>query len=139
MAFQTQDQAEEVMSEINMTPLVDVMLVLLIIFMVTAPLMRQAVNIDLPKANSQPLGPKPGMVRLNVSAQGAYDLDGLNVSATELESRLHEMAVREPQPQLLIQGDRMARYEGIAQVLAATHRAGLKKVGFVMEKIKETP
>ena len=77
MAFQTQEQTEDLMSEINMTPLVDVMLVLLIIFMVTVPLMRQAVQVELPRANSQPLDRQQHVARLSVSAQGGYDLEGL--------------------------------------------------------------
>ncbi len=139
MAFQTQDQSEELMSEINMTPLVDVMLVLLIIFMVTVPLMRQSVLVELPRANSQAIDPKPLTLRLSVSAQGGYDLDGLRLSASELEAQLVRIAARDPQTRLLIEGDRMARYESVAQALAAAHRSGLKQVGFVTEKIKETP
>ena len=87
MAFQTQDQSEELMSEINMTTLVDVMLVLLIIFMVTVPLMRQSVLVELPRANTQAIDPKPLTLRLSVSAQGGYDLDGLRLSASELEAQ----------------------------------------------------
>ena len=139
MGFQNHDQADEAMSEINMTPLVDVMLVLLIIFMVTLPVMRQAVQVELPRANSQPLPVKTPVLRLEVSAQGGYHLEGVPVPQGELARRLAEVAAREPQPRLLIEGDRMARYEGVAQALSAAQRAGLKQVGFVTEKSKETP
>ena len=139
MAFQTQEQSEDLMSEINMTPLVDVMLVLLIIFMVTVPLMRQAVQVELPRANSQPLDRQQPVARLSVTAQGGYDLEGTPMSLNDLNIRLAQLAAREPQPRLLIEGDRLARYESVAQALSAAHRAGLKQVGFVTEKTKETP
>ena len=72
MAFGTQDDADDVMNEINMTPLVDVMLVLLIIFIITVPVMKHAVNVDLPRATNQPENVKPETVRLSVSADGKY-------------------------------------------------------------------
>ncbi|MEY2622136.1 MAG: hypothetical protein RIT26_1956 [Pseudomonadota bacterium] len=139
MGFQTHEQADEAMSEINMTPLVDVMLVLLIIFMVTLPVMRQVVQVELPRANAQPLPVKTPLVRLEVTAQGGYHLDGAPLPPGDLARRLAEVAAREPQPRLLIEGDRMARYEGVAQALSAAQRVGLKQVGFVTEKSKETP
>jgi biopolymer transport protein ExbD len=134
MAFRPYDD-DEVMSEINVTPLVDVMLVLLIIFMITVPVMKQAVQIQLPQAASQPLDPKPQAVRLMVDAQGHYFLDNARVSADELRLRLSQMAARDPQPALHI----WARYDAVAQGLSAAQRAGLQKVGFVTDQPKESP
>jgi biopolymer transport protein ExbD len=139
MAFGPTENDEEVMSEINVTPLVDVMLVLLIIFMITVPVMKQAVQIQLPQAASQPLDPKPQILRLMVDAQGQYFLDNTRLSLDELRQRLGPLAAREPQPALHIWADRQARYDAVAQGLAAAQRAGLQKVGFVTEPPKESP
>ena len=138
MAFKAADQQDEAMSEINMTPLVDVMLVLLIIFMVTVPVMRQAVHVELPRTQGQPADLKPVSVRLSIMADGVYDLDGTRLSGTDLSARLTSLAARDPQPQLMIEGDRQARYEWVARALSLAQGAGLKKVGFVTEKSKET-
>ena len=81
MAFRATDASDEQMSEINMTPLVDVMLVLLIIFMVTVPVMKQAVQVELPRASGQAISPKAQKVRLVITAEGVYDLDGSKFSA----------------------------------------------------------
>jgi biopolymer transport protein ExbD len=137
MGFKTQDSSDEAMAEINVTPLVDVMLVLLIIFMVTVPVMKQAVGLDLPKANSQAPASDLPSLRLNIEADGAYALDGHPLPYDGLQRRFLQSAQANPQPQLLIQADRMARYDAVAQALAAAQRAGLKKVGFVTEKTKE--
>ena len=133
MAFGTQDDTDEVMNEINMTPLVDVMLVLLIIFIITVPVMQHAVNIDLPRATNQPHEAKPQTVRLAVDAQGAYHWNEFPVSDEDLQSRLREAARTEPQPELHIRGDRAVRYERVAQAMASAQRAGLRKIGFITE------
>ncbi len=139
MAFRPSENDEEVMSEINVTPLVDVMLVLLIIFMITVPVMKQAVHVQLPQANSQPLDPKPQAVRLSIDAQGRYALDQARVSLDDLRVQLSQLAAREPQPALHIWADRQARYDAVAQGLSVAQRAGLQKVGFVTEPPKEQP
>lgn len=139
MGFRFDDHDDAPMSEINVTPLVDVMLVLLIIFMITVPVMKQAVHIQLPQASSQPMDPKPQAVRLTVDAQGRYLLDNARVSLDDLRQRLSLLAAREPQPALHIWADRQARYEAVAQGLSAAQRAGLQKVGFVTEPPKEAP
>src|SRR5438128_12560767 len=100
MAFGTQDETDDVMNEINMTPLVDVMLVLLIIFIITVPVMKHAVNIDLPRATSKPEDAKPQTVRLSVDAQGAYYLNEGPVADKDLPRLLAAEAAREPQPEL---------------------------------------
>ena len=133
MAFGTQDDTDEVMNEINMTPLVDVMLVLLIIFMITVPVMKHAVDVNLPRAASTPEDAKPETIRLSVDAQGRYFWNDQPLAEADLQPRLQEAAAREPQPQLQLRGDKDARYERVAQALAAAQRAGLHRIGFVTE------
>ena len=88
MAFGTQDEADEVMNEINMTPLVDVMLVLLIIFIITIPVMKHAVNVDLPRATNQPQDAKPETIRLSVDAQGVYYWNEARIEDAKLPALL---------------------------------------------------
>ena len=138
MAFGIQDDAfgdgdDEVMNEINMTPLVDVMLVLLIIFIITVPVMKHSVNVDLPRATNQPELIKPETVRLSVAADGQYFWNGAPVTDEELSSRLQAEAAKTPQPDLHIRGDKEVRYERVAQAMAAAQRAGVRKIGFVTE------
>jgi biopolymer transport protein ExbD len=133
VAFGTQDDTDEVMNEINMTPLVDVMLVLLIIFIITVPVMKHAVNIDLPRASAQPQDAKPETVRLSVDAQGNYFWNERQVPDDELVRLLKVEAARTPQPELHIRGDKSVRYEKVAQAMAAAQQAGLRKIGFITE------
>ena len=133
MAFGTQDDTDEVMNEINMTPLVDVMLVLLIIFIITIPVMKHSVNIDLPRATNQPQDAKPQTVRLSVDAQGGYFWNETQVTDAQLLVQLKEQAAKNPQPDLHIRGDKAVRYERVAQAMAAAQQAGLKKIGFITE------
>jgi biopolymer transport protein ExbD len=133
MAFGTQTDADDVMSEINMTPLVDVMLVLLIIFIITIPVMKHSVNVDLPVAANQPQVILPQTIRLSVDAQGQYYWNEGAVDESALPGLLKTEAAREPQPELHIRGDKAVRYERVAQVMAAAQRAGLRKIGFVTE------
>ena len=133
MAFGTQDDADDVMNEINMTPLVDVMLVLLIIFIITVPVMKHSVNVDLPRATNQPEDVKPETVRLSVSAEGKYYWNESEVTEEELFPRLQAEAAKEPQPDLHIRGDKAVRYEKVATAMAAAQRAGVRKIGFVTD------
>lgn len=133
MAFGTQDTDDDVMNEINMTPLVDVMLVLLIIFIITVPVMKHSVAVDLPRASNQPELIKPETVRLAVSADGQYFVNAEPIADDALQSRLQAEAAKEPQPDLHISGDKSVRYERVAQAMAAAQRAGIRKVGFVTE------
>lgn len=131
MAFGTQDDSDEVMNEINMTPLVDIMLVLLIIFIVTVPVMHHAVNIDLPRASNTRLETRPETVRLGVDADGAYFWNDMSIDDTQLARQLELAAAQDPQPELHIRGDRLVRYERVAQAMAAAQQSGLRKIGFV--------
>ncbi len=133
MAFGIQDDNDDVMNEINMTPLVDVMLVLLIIFIITVPVMKHSVNIDLPRASNEAQNTKPETVRLSVDAAGAYFLNDAKIADDELAPRLQAAAAQTPQPDLHIRGDKAVRYERVAQAMAAAQQAGLRKIGFITE------
>ena len=134
MAFGTLDEdSDEVMNEINMTPLVDVMLVLLIIFIITVPVMKHSVNIDLPRASNEQQVIKPETVRLSVDAEGSYFINDTKITDEELAPRLKTEAAQNPQPDLHIRGDKSVRYERVAQAMAAAQQAGLHKIGFITE------
>ena len=137
MAFGMQDTGSdgdsEVMNEINMTPLVDVMLVLLIIFIITVPVMKHTVNVELPTASSQPQTHKPETLQLSVDSQGQYFLNQSLLAPDTLPTVLQAEAAKEPQPELHIRGDKSVRYEFVAQAMAAAQQAGLRKIGFITE------
>ena len=133
MAFGTTDDTDEVMNEINMTPLVDVMLVLLIIFIITVPVMKHAVNIDLPRATNQPQDAKPQTIRLSVDEKGQYFWNETPTSYEAIQLQLKAAAAMSPQPELHIRGDKAVRYERVAQAMAAAQQAGVKKIGFITE------
>ena len=133
MAFGTQDEPDEEMNEINMTPLVDVMLVLLIVFIITVPVMKHAVNVELPRATNEIQQTKPETVSLSVDAQGNYHWNQTPVQDKALITRLQAEAQKVPQPDLHIRGDKDVRYERVAQVMAAAQQAGIKKIGFITE------
>jgi biopolymer transport protein ExbD len=133
MAFGTQDEPDEVMNEINMTPLVDVMLVLLIIFIITVPVMKHAVNIDLPRASSEREQTKPETIWFSIAADGGYWWNERRVADADLPALLASAAAQQPQPELHIRGDRAVRYERVAQALSMAREAGVRKIGFVTE------
>ncbi len=136
MAFNTQDDSDEALSEINMIPFIDVMLVLLIIFIITVPVIKHAVRVDLPQASNEKLQDKPANVRVSVDAQGQYFWNDAPVSDTELPLRLAQAAGQAPQPELHIRGDKAVRYERMAQLMAFARQAGVQKIGFVTEPAK---
>ena len=137
MAFGMQDATgdddTEVMNEINMTPLVDVMLVLLIIFIITVPAMKHAINVELPQASNERQVIKPETIQLSVDAQGTYFLNQTAVTEEALVNQLQAEAAKEPQPELHIRGDKAVRYEFVAQAMATASQAGLRKIGFITE------
>ncbi len=133
MAFGTQDDTDEVMNEINMTPMVDVMLVLLIIFIITVPVMKHAVNIDLPKASNVPQDAKPETIRLSVDAAGDYYWNENKVTEEAMLLQLKAASTQNPQPELHLRGDKAVRYERVAIAMAAAQQAGIRKIGFVTE------
>jgi len=121
------------MAEINVTPLVDVMLVLLVIFIITAPLLARALKLELPQVEAPPAVVQPETILLAVDVQGGLRWNNEAIGADELAARLAEAAGRSPQPDLHLGADRAARYEYVAAVLAAAQKAGLKQIGFVTE------
>ena len=134
MAFGTLDgDDDEVMSEINMTPLVDVMLVLLIIFIITIPVINHAVKVDLPRATNQPNDTKPQNINVSVDAQGKVFWNQEEVDQSQLEQRIAAAAQLQPQPELHLRADRDVRYERVAEVMAAAQHGGLGKIGFITE------
>ena len=133
MAGFTADDTDEVMSEINMVPFIDVMLVLLIIFIITVPVMKHAVNVQLPKVSNEKAVDKPETVRLTVQADGSYVLGDEKIADGQLAARLQAEAQKQPQPDLHIRGDKDVRYERVAQAMAAAQQAGLSKIGFITE------
>lgn len=133
MSFGTQDDTDDVMNEINVTPLVDVTLVLLIIFIVTIPVMNHAVPVQLPHAVSQKEIIQPATIRLSITADGIYHWNEDEISTAELESRLRQEAAKDPQPDLHIRGDKDVRYEYVAKAMSAAQRAGIRKIGFVTD------
>jgi len=127
------DGEDEFNPEINTTPLVDVMLVLLIIFMITIPVMNHAVKIDLPRATNQPNEVKPENINLSVDEDGKVYWNVQEISLDELTARIAEAAKNEPQPEIHIRGARTVQYEKVAQIMAAVQRGGLKKIGFPLD------
>ena len=119
------DDESGLMNEINMTPLVDVMLVLLIIFLVTIPAMQHAVKIDLPQASSQPDNVKPAHLDVAVQADGSILWDGHPAADDVLRARIAEAAHAKPQPELHLRADRKVPYERVADVMAAAQAGGL--------------
>ncbi|ALL64707.1 outer membrane transport energization protein ExbD [Paraburkholderia caribensis MBA4] len=127
------DDDDGLMNEINMTPLVDVMLVLLIVFMVTIPVIRHAVKIDLPHASSQKEDTKPAQVTIAIDADGNLMWDEQKISDDMLQAKIAAAAQQEPQPELHLSADRKVAYEKVAQVMSAAQAGGLTKIGFVTE------
>lgn len=121
--------------DMNVVPLVDVMLVLLVIFLVTAPLLTHAVKIDLPKAASQVNVTRPEHIELAIRADAGLSWNGQSVSQQELLMRLQAAARLAPQPELHIRADRRVAYGAVAEVLAAAGRAGLTRLGFLTDPL----
>lgn len=125
---------DQVMSEINTTPLVDIMLVLLIIFLITSPVVLKLQKIDLPIEANQALQTKPENVNIVVNKDGEIYLGQTRLKDTnELFDYLKVEAVKVPQPEVHVRGDQETRYESIGRVIYTTQRAGIQKVGFITE------
>ncbi|MGF6843336.1 biopolymer transport protein ExbD [Paraburkholderia youngii] len=127
------DDDDGLMNEINMTPLVDVMLVLLIVFMVTIPVIRHAVKIDLPHASSQKEDTKPAQVTVSIDADGNVLWDSTKVDDAALAAKIAAAAQASPQPELHLDADRKVPYEKVAQLMSAAQAGGLTKIGFVTQ------
>jgi biopolymer transport protein ExbD len=121
------------MAEINMIPLIDVMLVLLVIFIITAPLLTHAVKIDLPRAASQPNLTRPDNIQLGITASGEIYWNGEAVDAATLASRMTAAGHLNPQPEVHIRADATTQYQRVAQLMSLAARAGLARIGFVTD------
>ncbi len=127
-------EEDRVVSEINTTPLVDVMLVLLIIFLITIPVVITSIPVQLPKETNQPRQSKPENITLSVSKDGDIYWNDLLIPNVEvLVDRLKKVSVRDPQPEIHIRGDGSARYESVGKIVFACQRAGIVKISFVTE------
>ena len=125
---------EEAISTINTTPLVDVMLVLLIIFLITVPVVRMTIPVELPKERNEIRETKPENIVISVDSQSRIYWNELRIPTTSaLVDRLKKVAVLTPQPEVQIRGDGRSNYEGVGKVVYACQRAGLAKVGFITE------
>ena len=136
MAFGGFDQrgAGQPMSEINTTPLVDVMLVLLVIFIITAPLLTHSINLDLPNAQAPASAEKPETITLSIDGSGTIFWNEERLAdPAQLEARLAQAARRQPQPELHLRADRETRYQKIAELMSSAQRAGIAKIGFVTD------
>ena len=120
-------------AEINMTPLVDVMLVLLIIFIITAPLMTHQVPVDLPRASSTPTPEKPLTLQVSIDADNHVFVASEAVDSSTLESRFRDAVAQDAKVEMHLRADRATRYETVAETMSAARRAGLTKIGFVTQ------
>jgi biopolymer transport protein ExbD len=130
------DSEDDFNPEINTTPLVDVMLVLLIIFIMTIPVMNHAVKIDLPRASDQPDEVKPQNIDLSIDADGKIYWNTEVVDMNTLNLRIAAAAQKQPQPELHLRAERTTQYEKVAQVMAAAQTGGLSKIGFITDPKK---
>jgi biopolymer transport protein ExbD len=125
---------EKPMSEINTTPLVDVMLVLLILFLITIPVITQSVKVDLPQAANIPTQTKPENINIAVDAEGNIFWNTAQLPSHDaLLERIKQIAVLDPQPEVHVRGDRNTAYEHIGRVIVTAQRGGIQKVGFITE------
>lgn len=129
----TDDDDNDALAEINMIPLIDVMLVLLVIFIVAAPLLQHSVNINLPQASSTPLVAEAEAVRLSIDAESRLYWNDAPLAEDALLAKFGEMAAQSPQPQLQLAAARSTPYEKVAEVMSAAARTGLTRIGFITE------
>jgi biopolymer transport protein ExbD len=125
------------MAEINMTPLIDVMLVLLVIFIITAPLFTHAIRLDLPKVAATPARETPQTISLSIDAAGKLYWNGNLITLAQMRTRFAQAASQakqqSEQPEIHLRAERSTRYEVIAQVMGAAQQAGLERIGFVTD------
>lgn len=121
------------MTEINVVPLVDVMLVLLVIFIITAPLLTHSIKIDLPKASNEPTQTQAEHINLAVREDGTFYWNGEAVDLDLIGPRFSAAAALQPQPELHIRADRLTHYENVAKVMSMAGKAGMTRIGFVTD------
>lgn len=132
MSFNT-NQDDEVMSEINMTPLVDIMLVLLIIFIITIPVINHAVKLELPAISHQVNDTKPVHISLAIDAAGEIHWEDEIITQAVLVERVAVAAKQQPQPEIHLRADRQTPYEKVARVMVTAQAGGLSKIGFITD------
>lgn len=135
MAFASFDSksSNAPVSEINMVPLIDVMLVLLVIFIVTAPLLSHSVKLDLPKASAQVMSAKAEKIDLSIDANGVRHWNGVALSREEAAARFITEGQKTAQPEIHLRADQTVPYRAVAETLADAAKAGLSKIGFVTQ------
>jgi biopolymer transport protein ExbD len=134
MSVQSSDEEAGVMAEINTTPLVDIMLVLLIIFLITVPVIQKMANVTIPKAANIPTQTKPENITISVDAAGQVFWNAALVTDKQVFfQKIIEQARKQPQPEFHIRGDKNARYEAVGRVMNNLQRGGIVKVGFITE------
>lgn len=131
--FERGTSPSQPMAEINVTPLVDVLLVLVVIFIITAPLLAHAIKLDLPAEKGTAISAVPETIKLSIDAEGALFWNAEKIDDEALAARLKREAAVEPQPELHLRADRATRYERVAAVMATAQEAGITKMGFVTE------
>ncbi|CAE6518611.1 MAG TPA: biopolymer transporter ExbD [Nitrosomonas nitrosa] len=139
MAFGSSDryQGQTTMSEINVVPLVDVMLVLLIIFIITAPLLTHSVKIDLPKASSNPNTTQPEHIEFAIRDDGSYFWNGETITLEQLAPRFTQSAENDPKIELHIRADKLTHYEHVARIMSLAAKSGITKIGFITDPTQE--
>ncbi len=123
------------MSDINMTPLIDVMLVLLVIFMISAPLMTSSLKLDLPKAEGARPSDAPAFIALAVDARGQFFVGDERLDAAQLVQRVRAAAARDPQTEIQLRADKAVPYGRVAELIGLVQEAGLSRIGFVTEAV----
>ena len=130
-SFDRNSSSSQTNAEINMVPLIDVMLVLLVIFLITAPLLTHSISVQLPQASAQAIEKQSITLDLAITAEGLLYLDNEPVAMEELTATLQPMSLEDPQPEIRIRADEQTRYEVLAQVMSRAKASGLTRLGFV--------
>ena len=133
MEFGNRDSGRSTMSQINVTPLVDVMLVLLVIFMVTAPMMQQGVQVNLPKAETKSLAPKEDTLVVSLEKSGRTSINSTEVSVDELKEKLASMLAGREKREVFLKADKEVPYGEVVRVMAQIKGAGVERLGMVTE------
>jgi len=134
-SFDNRGSGTQAMFEINMVPLIDVMLVLLVIFIITAPLLAHSIRIDMPRVSAEQIAAAPKTIDLAIDAAGAIFWDEQPVAIEDLPRRFTLAAASQPQPEVHVRADLNTRYKALAQVLAAARRSGLSRMGFLTSPV----
>jgi len=138
-SFDSKGAGSHTVSEINMVPLIDVMLVLLVIFIITAPLLAHSIRIDMPQVSAEQIQEDPKTIDLAIDADGKLFWDEKPVAMDELPGRFQVSAQDQPQPEIRIRADQNTRYDVLAKVMGAARKAGMGKIGFVTAPAPATP